>query len=361
MPKEIERRFLVTKLSSDFFSFFNSPGVNIWQGYLEGLVRDHSMRVRIYNDNEAELTIKIGQGIERDEILPFPVPMEFADKLRNSIVKYVEKIRYGREHTKWELNFFRPPLDGVIIAEIEMKNRNEKFQMPACIEDSVEITDSITNHLLAKLAVELRNTGEPALPYILNHIISSIPRIVITGGPGSGKTGIIELLQARPDLHCVPEVATIVMGQLNIKPGQYPNQHFQRLIYDASNLFEVRLAHYATMLGKSGLVLDRARIDGAVYFENGVEEYEKVLRTSIQREYARYKIVIYLDIPSEDIYYRNKHKNLNRSEDYPEARRLGDKIREVWQNHPNFVFVSNDGGWDEKVRKVKEAINKVLK
>ena len=116
MPKEIERRFLVTKLSSDFFSFFNSPGVNIWQGYLEGLVRDHSMRVRIYNDNEAELTIKIGQGIERDEILPFPVPMEFADKLRNSIVKYVEKIRYGREDTKWQLNFFRSPLDGVIIA-----------------------------------------------------------------------------------------------------------------------------------------------------------------------------------------------------------------------------------------------------
>lgn len=361
MPREIERRFLVTKLSPDYRSFFNSPGVDIWQGYLGGLVKNHSLRVRIYNNIKAELTRKIGQGIERDESLPFSIPIEFGNELRDSITKYIEKIRYGRNYTKWELNFFKPPLDGIIIAEIEIEHRNQKFKMPGCIEDSIEITDSITNHLLAKLAVELRHSGEPALPYILKYIISPIPLIVLVGGPGSGKSGIMALLQARGDFHCVPEVASMVMSQLNIKPDKYPNKHFQKLIYDASNLFEFRSAHYATMQGKSALVLDRAMLDGAGYFDGGIEEFERVLGTNIKDEYVRYKIVICLDVPPEDIYNMIKSNNPDRTEDYQQARRRGDRTFEVWKNHPNFVFIGNDGGWDEKVRKVKEAIDKCFK
>ena len=71
--------------------------------------------------------------------------------------------------------------------------------------------------------------------------------------------------------------------------------------------------------------------------------------------------MVCLDVQTEDIYEANRFNNSARSEDYQQARELGDKIYEVWRNHPNFVFIGNDGGWNEKVRKVKEAIGKVLK
>lgn len=361
MPKEIERRLLVLKLSPDFHSFFNSPKVNIWQGYLGGLVKGTSLRLRIYDDVEAELTLKEGKGEVRDEDDPCPVPIKFARRWENSCLSYLEKGRYKNIDSKWELNFFKPPLDGIVIAEIELDYTGQKFQVPDCIEDWLDVTEILTNHQLANITAELRDSGEPALPYVFKHIVLPIPLIVLVGGPGSGKSGIMKLLQARPDLHCVPEVASIVIGQVNIKPDKYPNKHFQKLIYDVSSLFEVRAAHYATMHGKLGVVLDRAKRDGAGYFDGGIEEYERVVNANIEDDQDRYKIVICLDVPPEDIYEKVRVNNPNRPEDYQQARKRADKVLEVWQNHPNFVFIGNDGGWDEKVNKVMKAIDKVLK
>ncbi|MDP3792461.1 MAG: AAA family ATPase [bacterium] len=359
MPNEIERRFIPTRWSSKHSFLFTLPRVNIRQGYFELPIKDKSLRVRISDNEKGELTLKSGKGIERPED-PHPLSVDYAGKLMELCSHYLEKVRHI--DNRWEIDFFEPPLNGLVLLEIELKSRDEEFEKPKYIEEWIEVTDSLTNHHLARLATQLREHKLPAIPYIYSHIFSRVPRVVITGGPCSGKTDIMALLsKTRPDLQCVPEVASIVIGQLNIKPKKELNDFFQRLIHNTQSLFEETSLQYAVIEGQSGLILDRGLPDGAAYFDNGIPQYESVLKTSIEQEYSRYKLVLCLDVAPRDTYELKKYNNPSRSETYEEACEKGNKVRQVWQNHPNFIFIPNDGGWNEKIRKVQEAIDRVLK
>lgn len=359
MPYEIERRFLVLKWSSQFRFPLNLPKVSIHQGYFELPIINKSLRVRISDNKEAELTLKSGKGIKRPEY-PYPLSVDYAKMLIELCSHYIDKIRH--KGGRWEIDFFEPPLNGLVLLEIELKSQNEKFKKPDYIEEWIEVTDSITNHHLARLATELRGNKLPAIPYLFTQLFSRIPEIVITGGPCSGKTEIMNLLsETRPALQCVPEVASIVISQLKIQPKKGLNNFFQKLIHSTQSLFESTSLQYAVLEGKAGMALDRGLSDGAAYFGGGVPEYERVIGTNVEGEYSRYKIVVCLDVAPRDIYKLKKKNNPARSETYKKACELGNKIRQVWQNHPNFVFIGNEGGWNEKVRKVNEAIDKVLR
>ena len=356
---EIERRFLIKKFSTDFPFPLDLPRFHIRQGYFELPIVDSSFRVRIIDNREAILCIKDGKGIKRPEIESKIETLDFGKKAFGLCSHRLEKVRH--RDGRWEIDFFSRPLDGIVIAEIELKSVDEKFEMPKYIEEAVEVTNSLTSHHLARLASELEGSGKSALQFVYAYAFSSIPRIVITGGPCSGKSTIMDSMRLVDGLHCVPEVATIIIGQLGIKPKKGFNKKFQRLVHSTQRLFESTSIQYAVIDGKRGILFDRGTVDGAAYCEGGVREFEDTLRTRIDHEYSQYDLVICLDIPPEDIYEAHRINNLARSEDYQLARKLGNRIKEVWQNHPNFVFISNDGCWDEKVRKVKEAIDKVIK
>lgn len=360
MPKEIERRFMPIRWSTTHPFPFNLPRRNIEQGYFELPTPNQSLRVRISDNEKAELTLKGKGSIERDED-PHPLSVDYALKLKESCCShYLEKVRHLDD--RWEIDFFEPPLSGLVLMEIELKSRDEQFEKPRYIEEWVEVTDSLTNHHLARLATQLREHKLPAMPYIFSNIFSPIPRVVITGGPGSGKSSVMDLLRyEKSNLQFVPEVASIVIGQLGIKPKKKINKFFQRLVHNTANLFETTSAQYATLEGKSGIVLDRGLPDGAAYFEGGVGEYEEVLSTSIKQEYSRYKLVIFLDVPPKDVYEKIKENNPARTESYEEARERGDRTFEAWRHHPNLVVISNKGGWEAKVAKAREEIDKVMK
>lgn len=112
--------------------------------------------------------------------------------------------------------------------------------------------------------------------------------------------------------------------------------------------------------GKRGVMLDRGRVDAAVYFGGGVEEYEKVLNTTVTQDYAEYDLVVCLEVPPREIYERICRNNPARSESYSLAQYLGDKTKEVWQDHPNFVLVPNLGNWEEKVAMARSVIHDFL-
>ncbi len=356
---EIERRFLIEKFSTEFLFPLDLPRFHICQGYFELPSIDSSFRVRIIDNREAVFGIKDGKGIKRPEIESKIETLDFGKKAFGLCSHRVEKVRY--RDGRWEIDFFSWPLDGIVIAEIELNSIDERFEMPKYIEKAIEVTNSLSSHHLARLASELEGSGKSALPFVSAYALSSIPRIVITGGPCSGKSTVMDSMRLMGDFRCIPEVATIVIGQLGIKPKKGFNKKFQRFVHSTQRLFETTSIQYAAIEGKRGILFDRGTVDGAAYFDGGVEEFENIIKTKLEYEYSRYDLVICLDVPPEDIYEARRTNNLARSEDYQLARKLGDRIKEVWQNHPNFVFISNDGGWDEKVRKVKEAIDKVLK
>lgn len=356
---EIERRFIIKKPSSQLSAYCNkSKKVIIEQGYIEVPVRGYSLRIRIKNDEKAILTLKGGKGIKRSED-ECSVSLEFGKLLMKVCSHRLAKVRY--KIGRWEVDFFEQPLDGLVIAEVELKKLKEKVAIPKWFGKVKEVTDSITSHHLARFVTEFDEMGKNTFQPVHIENISNFLTIAITGGPGSGKSTIMEMLKKEyPQLRVIPEIATLVMSQLNIRPKKELNKYFQRLVYNTGTLFESASILYAISEGQFGSVSDRGLPDGAVYFAGGLSEYEKVLRTNIKDEYARYKLVIYLDVPPKDIYNRIKNNNPNRTEDYDIARYRGNITRKVWQDHPNFIFIGNNGGWDEKVKRVREEIDKVL-
>ena len=137
MPKEIERKFLIDEsLVGEL-----KDGETIKQGYFPTLNKT-AIRVRL-KGSKGYITIK-GQkvGISRPEYeyeIPFKEAEEIIDLLCEKLV--IEKTRYKIKHTNhiWEIDVFCGDNAGLIVAEVEMKDENEKVELPAWITN--EVTD----------------------------------------------------------------------------------------------------------------------------------------------------------------------------------------------------------------------------
>lgn len=133
---EIERKFLV----KGDFSKDISESYKIMQGFLSR-VPERTVRVRIL-DNKAYLTIK---GITTDEgtsRYEFETEIELNDA--ENLMKIcepgiIEKVRhiifYGDK--KFEVDVFGGKNRGLVIAEIELNNKDEKFLKPVWLGEEV--------------------------------------------------------------------------------------------------------------------------------------------------------------------------------------------------------------------------------
>lgn len=128
MPKEIERKFLVVNESWRM----QNEGVLYQQGYLYA-EKSHSVRIRTAN-GRGFLAIK-GEthGSFRDEF-EYEIPFEDADKLLQNFCKkpLIEKKRYTIEYEGliWEVDEFGGENNGLVVAEVELSNENQKVKMP---------------------------------------------------------------------------------------------------------------------------------------------------------------------------------------------------------------------------------------
>jgi adenylate cyclase len=135
MALEIERKFLVnTELLN-----LDIPGTRIIQGYLH-LSDQKTIRIRIAGD-KAYLTIKgPDQNGVRSEF-EYDVPLEDARYIMATycINELIEKIRYKVEWSgkTWEIDEFLGKNKGLWLAEIELTDRDEVFDMPAFIATEV--------------------------------------------------------------------------------------------------------------------------------------------------------------------------------------------------------------------------------
>ena len=133
MGVEIERKFLVTS------NTWRQEGkeVHYRQGYLCNGGR--TVRVRIRGD-EGILTIK-GHTAEFDGIsrleYEYPIPLGDAEQMleRLCIGPIIDKHRYTIEDSGniWEIDEFHGDNNGLIVAEIELEDENQDFDLPAWV------------------------------------------------------------------------------------------------------------------------------------------------------------------------------------------------------------------------------------
>ncbi len=182
--------------------------------------------------------------------------------------------------------------------------------------------------------------------------------IVLTGGPGSGKTAVsAALLAADPRQYAlVPEAATQVYAALQTRwdrldvPGR---RDVQRQIYRLQVEQEARVAGENP---DKTLLLDRGTIDGSAYWPDGPEDYWRDLGTTAEREMARYDAVIWLESSAAIGRYDGDNSNACRFENANQAMRNGELLRRLWSGHPRLLTVAATRDIEEKVRHVRELL-----
>lgn len=359
-PLEIERRFLPTEWDRGILEGLTPKRIR--QGYFEVLTPEKSFRIRLVDDLYAIATLKKGTGKvnvrSEKEYDIFPRTGSDLASLLDVCTYALEKDRYVIDG--WELDIFHGPLEGIVLLEREFKTEEEaeaELVLPEWVGKATEVTDSITNLHLARLATYLRGSNLPALDLL--GAAPKVRKVVMTGGPCSGKSKAISTLKKeRNDIHFVPEVATILISQVGILPGRDPlaRKRFQHTLYRVQRIFEATSAEFAAENGKDTMVIDRGLVDCAAYLDGGLDEMEVAFATSRDVEYRQYQKVICLDVPPREIYDANKDNNEARMETYEQAYALGERIKDVWSPHPNFRFIPS-GDWDVKLNTIRTAID----
>ncbi len=160
-------------------------------------------------------------------------------------------------------------------------------------------------------------------------------RIVLTGGPGAGKTAVLELIRLFfcKHLRRLPESAGIVFG------GGFPRerdvalrQAAQRAIYHVQRELETT----GDVNNAAVVLCDRGTVDGAAYWLGEGDLWTSV-GTTLDAELARYHAVIHLRTPADQNGY--DHTNPLRIESAAEARAIDEAIAHAWAKHPRRYVV----------------------
>lgn len=130
-PREIERKFLV---GGDGWRDAVSEAKWIRQAYL-ALTERAQIRVRIIADGkEAKLTIK-SAGAQQDRAeFEYGVPVDEAEALLAlAATRVLAKTRHvvpAECDREWEIDVFEGPLEGLVLAEIELGEGSEDIALP---------------------------------------------------------------------------------------------------------------------------------------------------------------------------------------------------------------------------------------
>lgn len=174
-------------------------------------------------------------------------------------------------------------------------------------------------------------------------------RIVVTGGPGGGKTTAADMFRREigERIVIVPEAATMIFSGGFPRYGDLPvaTRSVQRAIYHVQrNLEDVQAAKYHDRI----LLCDRGTIDGAAYWPGEPEGFFEAMETSLESEMARYDGVIFFEsaaVGGMGI----EGGNPARQESLTEAAELDEKLHAIWSRHPRFKVVHHTQSFLRKI------------
>ncbi|WP_224240598.1 ATP/GTP-binding protein [Hyalangium gracile] len=172
--------------------------------------------------------------------------------------------------------------------------------------------------------------------------------VVLTGGPGAGKTAVLELVRRTICQHVavLPEAASIIFG------GGFPRRDTlpaRRAAQRAIVRVQQELERWVTQEEPVAMGLcDRGTLDGLAYWPGSAEDFFSELGTTREKELARYAAVIHLRTPPADAGYN--HHNPLRIESPEEAAAIDARIEQVWSAHPRRFVIPNTQDFMEKAR-----------
>jgi predicted ATPase len=155
-------------------------------------------------------------------------------------------------------------------------------------------------------------------------------RIVLTGGPGAGKTAVLEMLSHEVCRHVVisSEAAGILFtGGFPRVDDATHRRAAQRAIYCVQLQLEAMLDDTDAAL----VLFDRGVVDGSAYWP-GPGDFWSAVGTTREAALARYDAVVHLRSPDGTNGYG--HQNPLRTESAAEARAIDDRIFAAWNGHP---------------------------
>ncbi|MDH3707807.1 MAG: AAA family ATPase [Acidimicrobiia bacterium] len=172
--------------------------------------------------------------------------------------------------------------------------------------------------------------------------------MVLTGGPGGGKTTAADLFRREigDRVIVVPEAATMLFS------GGFPRvtdaeaaRSAQRAIYHVQrNLEDIQASQYPDRL----LLCDRGTADGGAYWPDGADKFYASVGSSHQAELDRYDAVIFFETAA-----RGGHgfesENRFRTESQQEAIDLDAQLREQWRPHDRFTLVPHTASFFQKM------------
>ena len=173
-------------------------------------------------------------------------------------------------------------------------------------------------------------------------------RIVLTGGPGGGKTTAADLFRREigDKVVIVPESATLLFSggfPRSTQPeaaaaAQQAIYHVQRQLEDVQSfLYPDRI-----------LLCDRGTVDGAAYCPEPPEEFFASLNTTFEAELARYDGVIFFESAAVGG-LTIEGGNPIRNESLEQAIEVDSRLRELWIHHPRFILVRHDASFFKKI------------
>jgi len=173
-------------------------------------------------------------------------------------------------------------------------------------------------------------------------------RVVVTGGPGAGKTTAADLFRRElgERVVIVPEAATMLFSGGFPRDGIAAVQRSAQtaIFHVQRNLEDIQRATYPSRV----LLCDRGTVDGAAYWPDDPQDFFASVGTTLQAELARYDEVIFLETAAVGG-MGIEGGNPTRIESMDQAVAIHRALLALWSQHPRFTFVPHDPSFLRKI------------